>query len=325
MLLGSTRANVRGNRRRSFTLVELITVLAIITLIVGLSIGAVMATINLRHWKDTAFTMTELNSAINKHWTAVSQQAATENWNTPDMTTPLPGNTLGPLATIRQWAANDDRRARVMYVKFRQKQEFPTSFSEALNPYPLPPKKAYVAYLNQLGITGSTSATAPYESAACLYMAMTLSTSGTEFKADQFGNAVHEFPTPNGQQIKAFTDDWNHALMFSRWPTGDPNLPALCPIPSQYPTLISIRDKDDWDGKLIDQNWQSANPTSVTQFQTYGHLITNSQGPLAYYVIPVIVSAGADGNFGIATGDATLTQTNAGAAHDNIYSYNLGK
>jgi len=316
----ATCANEAPLRRRSYTLVELLLVIAIITMLIGLSVSALFQFVTGQHEKNTKFMMTQLNGALNKHWTAVAQTAAKENWSTPDNANALP--------LIKQWAGNDDNRARVMYVKFRLKQEFPTTFDEALNPYPLPPKPTYKAYLAKLGITGSSPATAPYESSVCLYMALTLSTGGTQFKADQLGLAVREFDAPSGK-IKGFTDDWNNPLVFARWPWGDPNLQNLAPTVLNTPPagpVSAMLDKDDPDGRLVDANWQANYPQGLAAFQQYAHPVVNPANGFAYYLIPVLVSAGRDNNLGINGGDfATLKVSNPSAAGDNIYSYNLGR
>ena len=319
----STRAQ---RRRSSFTLVELLTVLAIITIIIGLSISAVVATINLQHIRNTKFAMQQIHGAVDKQRIAVAESAAKENWNAPAY--------ANALAILRGWSGGDDRRTRVMWVKFRLKQEFPTSYSEALNPYPMPPKPEYVQYLNQYGITGSSASSAAYESSACLYMALTRANNGTNFKADQLGGAVRDFPAPSGT-IKVFTDDWTNPLVFARWPYGDPYLQQKTVIPTE---TSAMSDNDDRDGRLIDSNWQTANPASVSAFQQYAYPLQQNGAPYAYYLIPVIVSAGPDGQLGLSTtadqwgrtGMYSLQQqpppppTNP-AASDNIYSYNLGK
>jgi hypothetical protein len=333
MRLPPSGAKVTLRQRRSFTLVELLTVIAIITLLVGLSIGAVMATIGFQHKKNTRFYMRELDGATKKRWDAVVQSAQKE-----DMT-----QTVGASAvsTIVSWAAdNGGPRTRVMYVKFRLKQEFPTSFAEALNPYPLPPKPNYVAYLAKYGITAANAPAtpAPYESAACLYMALTQSPTGQTFKADQFGNAVHDVNGPGGL-IKAFTDDWNNPLVFCRWATGDPVLDSLAPAQRTNPTA-QVRDLQDPDGQLVNNNWYTNaftnNPNGVQQFETYGHSLTNttstnpnynpsaspSYPQYAYYTIPVLVSAGPDGQLGLSNLQ-TLQRDGTNASADNIYSYNL--
>ena len=98
--------------------------------------------------------MTQLNGALNKHWTAVAQHGREGELEhrRHRRHRPYSDSIVGRRRRTR---------ARVMYVKFRLKQEFPTTFAEALNPYPLPPKPTYVAYLNKLGITGSSAATGP--------------------------------------------------------------------------------------------------------------------------------------------------------------------
>jgi prepilin-type N-terminal cleavage/methylation domain-containing protein len=321
----STNATLR--QRRSFTLVELLIVIGIISVLAGLSIGAVMATIGFQHQKNTKFYMRELKGATKKRWDAVVQSAGNE-----DMSNTIGSSAYSTIAS--NWAGdNGGPLTRVMYVKFRLKQEFPTSFAEALSPWPLPPNPNYVAYLNNLGITtANTSATAPanYESSACLYMALTQGTSGTNFKADQFANAVRDFTGPGNKPVKTFADDWGNPLVFCRWATGDTVLDGLSPLTS---TNTAVRDLQDPDGQLLNANWNNPTSTGCQNFQQYGHSVTSATNPgqpYAYYTIPVLMSYGPDGLPGLAavTGPyylQTLARDGTNASADNIYSYNLDR
>jgi hypothetical protein len=257
--------------------------------------------------------MRQIEGERKKHWDAVIQSALKENMDAPD--------NAAAMQFIRQWAGNDEKRARVMYVKFRLKQEFPTSFAEALNPAPMQPKKNYVKYLSNLGVTTSNPP-ANYESAACLYMALSEGTSGVKTNLDQLNVGVKSFG-PNGQ-IKAVVDDWGNPLVFARWPTGDPTLDGLAPVKNP-----KLRDLQDPEGLLTNATWwgtvAAPNPNRVA-FEQNAHSLKKPDDatgqPYEYYVIPVLVSAGRDGKLGVSL-DGKLTVTNAADAKDNIYSYNL--
>ena len=305
-------------RRPAYTLIELLVVLAIIAVLASLTTAAAMMMISSQHERNTKFSMRQIEGERKKHWDAVVQSALHENMDTPD--------NAAAAATIRQLAGGDEKRARVMYVKFRLKQEFPTSFAEALNPAPLPPKKNYVKYLSNLGVTTGSAQTQNYESAACLYMAMSEGTSGVKTNLDQLNVGVKSFGA-NGQ-IKALVDDWGNPLLFARWPTGDTTLDALTPLQK-----TKTRDLQDPEGLLINNNWWSTatgapNPNRVT-FEQNAHTLTKPDAsgqpqPHEYYMIPVLVSAGRDGKLGILPQDyKTLTVTTPADAKDNIYSYNL--
>jgi prepilin-type N-terminal cleavage/methylation domain-containing protein len=301
-------------RRAAYTLVELLVVIAIIAVLASLTTAAAMMMITLQHERSTKFTMRQIEGARKKHWDAVVKSALEENMDTPE--------NAAAISLIRQWAG-DEKRTRVMYIKFRLKQEFPTSYAEALNPAPLPPKKNYTKYLNNLGITTVTNpltaTPVAHESAACLYMALSEGTSGVKTNLDQLNVGVKSFDTPNtpttGQTIKAVVDDWGNPLVFARWPTGDPALDLLTPINNS-----KLRDLEDRDGLLISSTFYGT-PGRV-QFETWGHSLTKNNAAHAYYLVPVLVSGGRDGKTGILT-DGKLTVNSAADAKDNIYSYNL--
>jgi prepilin-type N-terminal cleavage/methylation domain-containing protein len=305
-------------RRPAYTLIELLVVLAIIAVLASLTTAAAMMMISSQHERNTKFSMRQIEGERKKHWDAVVQSALKENMDTPD--------NAAAAATIRQWAGGDEKRARVMYVKFRLKQEFPTSFAEALNPFPMPAKKNYTKYLNSLGITTTTNpltaTPAAHESAACLYMALSEGTSGVKTNLDQLNVGVKSFDAPGGQTIKALVDDWGNPLVFARWPTGDANLDALTPLQK-----TKTRDLEDPEGLLINSNWWGQastpqNPSGRVQFETYAHTLTKNNAAHEYYMIPVLVSGGRDGKLGVSL-DGKLTVTNAADAKDNLYSYNL--
>src|SRR5437588_672086 len=72
-------------------------------------------------------------------------------------------------------AGGDMRRAKVIYLKLRLKQEFPTNYADAVSPapaYSLFGKPSYSTTLDP-SIAGQ-----PYESSACLYAALRQSRRG---------------------------------------------------------------------------------------------------------------------------------------------------
>jgi prepilin-type N-terminal cleavage/methylation domain-containing protein len=296
--------------RAAYTLVELLIVIAIILVLASLTTAAAMALIMTQHERSTKFTMRQVEGARKKHWEAVVKEADKDTaWKT------RPGG-----STIVAMANGDDKLGHVLYVKFCLKRDFPTSFAEALNPVPLPPNNSYVAYLNNLGITAATLKATPdaHESAACLYMALSMNHGGVKTNLDQLNVGVRSFPAPNGQ-IKALVDDWANPFLFARWPVGDSTLDSLYPVTDGS----VIRDPEDRDGLLtgsLATSWW--NTQNRATFEQVGHSVSKNGQPYAYYLVPVLVSGGRDGKMGISL-DGTLTPTSAADAADNIYSYKL--
>ncbi len=170
--------------RGGFTLMELMVVITIIGALMALAASAVAKYMGVQQESNTKTTLSKTQSQLTKAWSKVKDQALRA-----PMSEIVPG--LG--VTVEQWImtnlaanvgnptepiTNTTQRARVLYVKLRLRQAFPMTFNEALNPFPLPPLPSYMAYLTNLGIAGSTTPPAPYESSACLLMALQRGVSG---------------------------------------------------------------------------------------------------------------------------------------------------
>jgi len=127
----------RNIYRTGFTAVELLIVLAIVSMLAALAASAVFRVRATSERTATETTLKKLASALDVHWKAVVDAARKEYDALP---TNIKANLLA-LADNVSAAPNlpkphprRDDRARLLYIKFRLKQEFPTSFSIALNP-----------------------------------------------------------------------------------------------------------------------------------------------------------------------------------------------
>jgi prepilin-type N-terminal cleavage/methylation domain-containing protein len=194
--------------RAGFTLIELLVVLSIIAVLIALSAAATVRFLGVQQTGNTRTLLSRLDSRLKNQMSIVVDQAQKD---------PIPASVTGATA--------DQRRA--LFVQLRLKQAFPMTFQEALNPAPLPPLPSYQAYLQSLGYTTGTAAQA-HDSAACLLLALQRGPSGGGVSADDLGTSVtRDFPTPNGQTIKALVDGWGNPLVFCRAPTtGEPG-PAI--------------------------------------------------------------------------------------------------
>src|SRR5262249_47702093 len=148
-----------ARRRGAFTLVELLVVLSIIAILIALSAAATLRFLGVQPATDTRTQLQRLDSTLRTQWSAVADQARKE---------PIPADIRPAIEAI---AGGDTERTRVIWVKLRLKQAFPTSFAEALNPAPLQALPAYQSFLTQLQYTAQTPP-GPFDSAACLLMAL---------------------------------------------------------------------------------------------------------------------------------------------------------
>lgn len=141
-------------RRSGFTLIELLAALVIMAIIASLVAAAAFVALGRQRVANSSTTISKIAPVLLRQWQAVVKQASTEqipaeilntqydtnnipiSWglldmagaNLADPTFGLPGAPLPP---------NVEKRARVIWVKLRLKQQFPMTLAEAV--YPTPP------------------------------------------------------------------------------------------------------------------------------------------------------------------------------------------
>jgi len=131
----------RENLRRGFTAIELLIVVSIIALLAALTAGAVFRTLRVQEGGATDAALVRLGSGVESQWRVVAEAAKSEYEGLPAEVkqsllvladTGAPGAGAMPSPHPRR-----DERARLLYVKYRQKKEFPTSFYDAIDPAPV--------------------------------------------------------------------------------------------------------------------------------------------------------------------------------------------
>jgi prepilin-type N-terminal cleavage/methylation domain-containing protein len=236
--------------RDAFTLVELLVVITIIVALVALTASAVLKFVEVQQTSNTQSTLDRVQSQLARAWSKVKDDAYFKS----PMTEPayIPGTIPPQLAgmTVKDWIAanlasnannpndpNVAERARVIYVKLRLRQAFPMNFNEALYPAPLPQLQGYVTYLTSLGITGSSTATAPIESSACLLMALQRGVSGAGINPSELtaGGAAGNYATNLGN-LPYLADAWGRPIFFTRVPAGNLYLNPI--VPQSYTNNI---------------------------------------------------------------------------------------
>ena len=290
------RTRNRRDRRPSFTLVEMLVVIAIIAVLVSLTAAAVFRLIFTQQSANTKSELSRLEGELVKQY-----RAAADKFRDPKRE-PLPPPPGSPLAgaynyVLTSMANNDPNVARVIWVKLRLKQTFPNNINEALNPAPMPPLSTYSNQLSLLGYTtNNTTAPQPWESSACLLMALQRGEDGGGVTPEVLGPSsfIHNFPAPTGT-IPALVDGWGNPLRFCRWPVGSPVL-----NPNGQPQAGDNNDPTDPSGLLVSPTWQQTNGYSL--FQQYCHPVPqHAAGTQAttYRIYPLIASAGPDGVLGL--------------------------
>lgn len=315
--------------RSGYTAVEILIVVTILGILAALVTGAVVRVIGSSEKGATETTLTKLASLLDVHWKATIDSARKEYDSLPagikQALLTLADNQTASATTPVPHPRRDDR-ARLIYVKLRLKQEFPTSFAVALNPAPgylpaqsLPPlpgtftgKPAYVK-----AVYGKTNALGlDKQSSAMLAMAFQQSRAGSAPVALEQVVGATFLRTEAG--FTYIIDSWGKPLQFYPFPTA--------PVATVSDLVGS--DPQDPEGllaPLVKSRWL-ASPGFIALL----HPQTDNRR-----LIPVIVSSGPDGllggsplpptfptDGGFAAADTTMNLSRP-EAQDNIFSHRL--
>jgi hypothetical protein len=131
--------------------------------------------------------------------------------------------------------------------------------------------------------------------------------------------------------VKMIADAWGTPLVFSRWPTADPELNPNGPQPAP-----PWRDPEDPQGILSDPLWvRDPPPNQTDRYWDFVQRVHETGKQKSYKLTPTLMSAGPDKEYGLditygmadpADGSkffSSLKVADPTATHDNIYTYRL--
>jgi prepilin-type N-terminal cleavage/methylation domain-containing protein len=366
--------------RSGFTLTEILVVVSIIGILAALITTFLFGAADRRRVANTELALQTITKMLQHHWSQVIADAKKED--------------IKDCTAVQTLADGNMERAKIIWVKLRLMEAFPTRYDEVnntltanqgkgspdtvnttLNTY-IPKNRRKFSSLT-ISKGGKPSTTQAYnkalvdpsspdgllhsgngksdpfaESAACLYMALSaISRGGQQLSADTLPQAVAD---SDGDGAKEFVDSWAQAS-----PPAPPEYPSE-PAPTNPGKQQPLRfyrfawgneiqktvpsgstgaiDPIDNKGLLLNPLWYNKNHMTlgplgpayvqVTRCAITGSPAAPSTAPL--YIIPVVVSAGADNWFGLQhdlINAGTLGQLNstmtAGSNDDNIYNFKL--
>lgn len=306
--IGSSPRSTCG-RRPAFTLVELLTVIAIIAILTSLAAWGAFAVIGTQHRRNTEATIRVLNKMLQARWDAVVAGAKKEPIS--------PAN----FPMVFALAGGDTERAQVIWTKVRLCEAFPVAYKE-LDPSDAStiintfiPSQAVKPHLTKYRSIITSYPTTPgvAESSACLLLALrTLPGSGVPID-DQLKSNVAD---TDNDGLPELVDSWAKPLAFFRFAWNNQALQDSNPAPPNTRDA-KFADPVDRGGSLLNNNWYST--ANRTSYEAIFHPVKTSVGN-AYYVTPVIVSRGPDGKLDEDLAAATAAGT---GSFDNIYSFKL--
>ena len=288
-------------RRRGFTLVELLVVIALIVVLAALTAGAVFRVQASEKNRATEATLSKIETGINRKRTAVLDDAA-DDYRLDKI----------PPALVA-FAGNDKDRARVLWTYMKLKNEFPTTVLEAKTPVTIPgaasiPARTVFAQLPNVPLP-TNDEQAARQSAACLYLSLTAAAvRGEVMSLDGLNQQVADLPldpaNPGAGTARMFVDAWGGPIAFLR---------MASPEEVQYPPYVrgGVANKDPCDpqGKLVlgTGGWGTAQLTLFWTSVTSNMYGAGTVFPATYPTPPAqpvrnwvmtTISAGPDGTFG---------------------------
>lgn len=293
-------------RRRGFTLVELLVVIAIIAILAGLLLGALANAAESARAARTKTMIARLDQVIMSRWESYRTRRLTFTW---DAATQAWANAQRPDLNTNQrlqWA-------RLTALRDLQRMELPSRWEDVTTTGLVPnlPQPAVSrAYRRRYDLTNPS---ATYEGAECLYLIVTMGAVEEDSSPiDQFKSM--DVGDKDGDGMPEFLDGWGNPITFYRWAPAlsrtfyfrDSSgrvvtdfLPSdLQPDPGEPGAIaFSQQHHDPFDSGQVDLPYQTTTVSSPPRQWVASS--SDTLKPRGYRMFPLIVSGGPDGGYGI--------------------------
>jgi prepilin-type N-terminal cleavage/methylation domain-containing protein len=288
-------------RRRGFTLIELLVVIAIIGILVSLVLTGAFRTKESTEKSTTSANMQKIASALDQHIKTVADQA-----NTPVLNNSQLGSIYG---AIMQYAGNEPRRGRALWLKANLRREFPVSFAEL---------GASLGGLNSPAVFRAVGPPYPTltpeeQSAVLLYLTLTTSRRGVTHDLEQGMGSSGIKPVREGSPLKVFVDAWGSPIILVR------KAPDAWGIQGEL-------DGSKYAGKIDNQRIKSLDSTDregmlLAAWNPVGVSMAQATTDLSNYIGHAIPEGGTGHNyqFFVASAGPDL----AFGTDDDIYSFRM--
>ncbi|MEK6248763.1 MAG: type II secretion system GspH family protein, partial [Planctomycetales bacterium] len=298
----SSTSPFRPATRRSsgFTLVELLIVIITIALLASLSITAVFRAQNSAKEAKTKVLITKLHEAISGHMSTYStRRLPIDVWGyEPDLAAEFKLQALRQLMRLEMPDSWQDVYAGRVNINLSN-----STTVTAGNLYLPAMASAYQSYRESINVQLGSYPSNNFQNAECLYMIVTIGLSDrTEglkiFSDDQIADTDND-------GANEFVDAWGIPISFIRWPVGfvdDPRQDASSELPFGH--LSDLQPSKQAQGVALPL--VECRCDQRTQHDPHDPRVVD---PFAYFVFPLIYSAGLDKQYDIYSGSSTVSAT----------------